>query len=75
MTTPKRAFEFEMRVVADTKADMAELINHLIEQMDAGSQSCVTGGPTSGGFFKVTENPEMTHERYIEELDKFNEQK
>jgi hypothetical protein len=69
----KRAFYVELQAGADTQEDLMSLVNHMFDEMDRGSNECVTGSPSSGGHFKLETNPEMTHEKYFEELEKQTE--
>lgn len=69
MSSPKRAFEIEIKVGGDTLEDAKHLIEEWLYDLTPTS-GIVTGGPSAGGFVKVTHNPEMTHERYVQDLNR-----
>lgn len=69
MNQPQRAFQIEIKIGADTKQHTMSLLYEFVKDIFDDGVSCVSVGPSSGGFHTVKKNPEMTHERYIEELD------
>lgn len=70
MSAPKRAFELEMKVGGDTLEDLMSTFLDFVDHIEATGKSCVHGGPSSGGFFEIKHDPTMTHDRYIELLEK-----
>ncbi len=71
---PKRAVVLELRVEGDTRAGVVSLLEDFLRQIrdrDGGGSSSVTGGYSSGGYYGITVNPDMTHERYVKELEDY----
>lgn len=73
LTPPKRRFEITMTVGGDTMKDAVRLIESFADGIMAGSTNQVSGGYSSGGHFKLTENPDMTHEKYAAALHDYLE--
>lgn len=70
---PKRRFEVEIHVSGDIWADVIDTLRDLLPHIEEHGPSCdsVSGGPSRGHWVRVTERPEMTHERYHEQLDAY----
>lgn len=69
-TKPRRAWELELRIGADTREDLVALLESLLfDSLKPGSNSSVTGGCSSGGYFTVTHAPEWTHDRYFQHVN------
>jgi hypothetical protein len=66
---PNRRFEVEIKAGGDTLKDLEAMLDHFMEQISKGGTKCVTGGASAGGYFELRENPGMTHEIYIQQLD------
>lgn len=73
LTPPKRRFEIFMAVSGDAVEDAARMIAEFAKQILIGQNECVSGGCRSGGHFKLTENPDMTHEKYAAALHDYLE--
>lgn len=71
MKRPRRAFELRLDVDGDTWEDVANQLESIVQHVVSHGPKCesVGGSPSSGHIVIVTQNPEMTHERYFEELD------
>lgn len=68
---PRRAWQLELSIGADTREDLVALLESLLfDSLKRGSDSSVTGGYSSGGYFTVTHAPEWTHDRYFDQLDR-----
>lgn len=69
---PKRAFTIELVAGGDTFADAADLIREMADHVGDHGVACdfVSGGPSRGGFIRISKRPEMTHDRYHDELRK-----
>ncbi len=70
---PHRRITVQINVSGDTWLDAARLLVDVLEHVETHGQACdlVHGGPDAGAYVKVTEDPEMTHERYHEALSKY----
>jgi hypothetical protein len=72
----QRRFTIEIKVAGDTIEDALRLMDEFYGKIiEENIRNCVSGGATSGGYFVLTENPDMTHERYMQELDVYNAEK
>lgn len=69
MIRPIRAHSIELSAGADTEADLIATLKQIIWDIQRGSRQCTSGSPSAGYYFTYIVNPEMTHERYIEELN------
>lgn len=70
---PVRAFSIELKVGGDTKEDAVALLREFANSIDEGQTGTAHGGPSSGGFFDVKIDPEMTHDKYIAVLEAYLE--
>lgn len=69
---PKRAWVLDLHLEADTREDLVELLRSMLfDSLGAGSDSSVSGGCSSGGYYTVTNDHEQTHERYVEQLEAY----
>lgn len=64
---PHRRFTAEIRVSADSLEDLQRA---LLELSHAPKDSTM-GGPTMGYTCKLSEDPEMTHEKYFAEVEAY----
>lgn len=71
--TPKRRFTVTIEAGGDTWQDIAMTLRDLLPHIEEHGPKCdsVGGGVSSGHWVHVVERPEMTPERYHEELDAF----
>lgn len=71
MTYPKRAFVLTMTIGADTRQDLSEALNSIAFEIAAEKVTeSVTGSYSWGGNYKLEVDESMTHDRYMEELNK-----
>lgn len=68
---PKRAYTVDIHIGGDTWKDVMTDINHIAYEFEARGDEyqSVMGGSSSGHIVTVTHRPEMTHEKYVAELD------
>jgi len=68
---PHRAFEIVVKVGADEWPRLVGEVQRLATHIEDHGVECgmVTGGPDVGGYVQIVQRPEMTHERYIAELE------
>lgn len=71
MPRPKRAFELEIRIGGDTWEDVLAHVRDLLPHIEDHGLACnsVSGSPSAYHSVEITQRPEMTHERFIKELD------
>ena len=71
MEKPHRRFELTIKVSADewkyALADLKDLVDHVEEH--GPNCASVMGGPVAGHIVSVVEDPDMTHDKYFEQLD------
>lgn len=70
---PHRRFTLEIRITADTLADVSHELDFLAGHIPEHGAACdsVKGGPTSGHIVTIKEDPEMTPEKYFASLEKW----
>lgn len=68
---PRRAFVLEIEIGGDTWDDVMRNFHELAEHIPEHGPECssVSGSPSCGHHVIVTHSPEMTHERYIQDLE------
>jgi hypothetical protein len=68
---PRRRFELTLRVGGDDWPAVLSLLGELLDHLEerGAAADCVTGGPDHGGFVKVEESPEQTHEKYFSDIE------
>ena len=68
---PHRAFEIDIHIGADTWEDAASEVERVMQHIIEHGQQCgmVSGGPSAGSAVTIVHRPEMTHDRYFEQLD------
>lgn len=77
MTTndpPRRAVTIDLRMGADTKADLVASLYRLAEMIDRGDirgPSGCSGGCTSGYSYEFTVADHPTHDEYIAKLNEY----
>lgn len=74
MSKPTRAFKLTLSLQADTREDLINALIDLARNIERHSVSTgVTGGCSSGVIYELLINPEQTHEKYFEELNRYLE--
>lgn len=75
MKAPKRCYEITITVGGDTWDDaIHEVLRLAYHAKDRGPECrCFCGGGHVGGSVEVRHDPNMTHERYIAELEEYLE--
>lgn len=70
MAKPHRAFEIELKVTGDTWKDVVYELNRIIDEVKEHGQDCklVSGGYSSGGYVLINHDPNMTHDKYFEDI-------
>ena len=70
---PHRAFEIDIHIGADTWEDAAREIARVLSHVVEHGQQCslASGGPSSGASVTIRHRPEMTHDKYFEQLDAY----
>lgn len=67
-TRPSRRFTFTANVHADTSAQLIHSLREIVDLVKQGRIGSLCGGVGVGYEFQITERPDMTPERYLEEL-------
>ncbi len=67
---PHRRIEMRVTISADTFKDAVQEIGRLADHVAEHGEECslCSGGYSCGSTVTITVDPEMTHERYAEEL-------
>lgn len=70
---PSRRFEVTIRVSGDTWDGTLAEIDRLAEHVRDHGSKCdqVSGGYSTGSWVQITERPEMTHDRFVADLDAY----
>ena len=70
---PRRRWEVRITVGGDTWDDVKWQLRDLLPHIEDHGPECksVSGSPSSNHVVYVLHDPEMTHERYHEELDRY----
>lgn len=72
MTMPNRAYTLTLKVGADTRHDLALILEHLAIEVSADRLTeGVSGGYSTGFTYKLEVDESMTHDRYFEELNRY----
>ena len=68
---PHRAFEIDIHIGSDTWEDAAREVERVLSHVVEHGQRCglVSGGYSTGASVTIVHRPEMTHDRYFEQLD------
>ena len=68
---PHRAFEIDIHIGADTWEDAAREVERVMQHIiECGERGCMaSGGCSMGASVTIVHRPEMTHDRYFEQLD------
>jgi len=68
---PHRAFEIDIHIGADTWGDAAREVERVMRHIIGCGQQCglASGGYSTGASVMIVHRPEMTHDRYFEQLD------
>lgn len=74
---PKRCYTLTIEIGADTWQDVVHDLLDLARHIPDHGPACssVMGGPSGGHIVTVEHRPEQTHERYIEQLNAYLEQR
>lgn len=70
MSRPRRRWKVEIQADGDTWEDAASMLREMADEVEEHGSSCdfVAGGASRGGFIRITEVRDMTHEKYHAEL-------
>lgn len=68
----KRKFSIVVHAGGDTLRDLFGLLDEYRSDADLGSRQMVSGGCGAGGYFVLTQDDSMTHEKYVEALEQRN---
>lgn len=73
MEKPARRFRLDLFIEADTMEQLSSALFNLSTRADREelSASGVSGGYSSGYVYTLTDNPEMTHDRYVACLNEY----
>jgi hypothetical protein len=73
MEAPKRRFELEIIVSGDSWDDVIFNLKDLVPHVIDHGPECrsISGSPSSSHCVTVTERPDMTHEKYFEQIDEY----
>jgi len=67
---PKRRFELDVQIGADTKEGLHLEMKNIVLWLDGGSPTKAVGAsPSSSRVAKLIEDPEMDHNKYFKQLD------
>jgi len=66
---PRRRVEVEIKIGADSIADLVRALEQISFDVDRGSRSVVSGGPNAGWHYRVDEDQTITHASYFEAVD------
>lgn len=71
---PRRAFRLTLKIEADDRIELANALYQFGSQLEADQISTgVWGGPSSGGIYELSIDPDMTHDRYFEGVRQYLE--
>lgn len=67
---PRRRFTLKLTLGADDWSGMLRELRRFSEEIEEHGAGCnlTSGGPDSGGWVEIIEDPHMTPERYMEQL-------
>lgn len=70
MKAPRRKYELRVGISGDTWDDVIHELRRVADHIEEHGETCnlSSGGPTCGAWVTNAVDPEMTHERYFEEL-------
>lgn len=70
---PSRALMLTMKLGADDRAEMADVLRSMADRIEAGDMGGIGmhGAPHSGAVYELLTDPTMTHERYFRELQAY----
>ena len=73
MDRPRRRYTLTIEIGADTWDDVIHDLRHTARHVEDHGPACqsVMGGPSGGHIVTVLHNPEMTHDRYMAELETY----
>lgn len=71
MNRPQRAYTLSIEIGADTWNDVVRDLRELAGHVEDHGPTCssVSGSPSCGHVVTVTHRPDMTHDRYMAELE------
>lgn len=64
MEAPKRRFTIELHAGGDTRDDLSQAIRDAAFSVFEGSNCSVSGSPSTGFYYTVTEDSTMDHKRF-----------
>lgn len=72
---PRRTFELDVHVDGDTWDDVLRELRHLVRHIEDHGPECksVGGGYSTGHIVSIRHDPEMTGDRFRENLEKYLE--
>ena len=70
---PQRCYTLDISIGADDWQGVVDDLRHLTSHIEDCGPKCssVMGGSSSGYTVTVTHRPDMTHDKYFEELNKY----
>lgn len=70
---PRRRFEVVVSISGDAWEDVAAAVRELLPDLVEHGPKCnsISGGYTSGSWVQVIESPEVTHDSYVEALERY----
>lgn len=71
---PTRRFHFQIDVSGDTKADALHLLRTVMHAIQNGGDIYADGTAAATGHMVMRENPAMTHEKYVEAIERYDRQ-
>lgn len=75
MKPPRRKYELKVKIGADSWGDLTYELKYLLSHiLDHGPQcNSVSGGSNTNHIVEISCNEEMTHDKYIKELNAYLE--
>ncbi len=72
---PRRAYSVQIEIGADDWPALVRELARLADHIEAHGPDCkqVSGGYDTGSTVRVEHRPEMTHDKYVEELNTYLE--
>lgn len=73
MNKPRRRFHLEISVEGDTWEVVKQVVGEMLKALDDGpDKCCLVGGHVDCGYsMRLSQDFNMTHEKYVEELNKY----
>jgi hypothetical protein len=71
-TGPRRAFELELKIGADSRRDLCDFLTSFVTQLHMDQVTTgVSGGPSSGGSYSLSVDETITHDSYFAAIDQW----